>query len=214
MTDTERRYGQRTVSERRAERRQKLLDAGLDAFGTSGYLSVSIEQLCAAAGVSTRNFYEEFTGREALLIELHDILNARAFEAVVTATAGVVPLDSRDPAVLARRGEAGVRAYFDVMTADPRWARIALVESVGVGPVVDAARRAAIDRFAAFLRDEAARMADLGLAEARDFGLSAIGIVGAINELVSTWPERGGEPGYLDALVAEAVRFVLSALRG
>ena len=35
------------------------------------------------AGISTRNFYEEFANRETLLIALHDELNAKALAAVV-----------------------------------------------------------------------------------------------------------------------------------
>jgi AcrR family transcriptional regulator len=209
----ERRYRQRTTSERRAERRAKLLEAALEAFATDGYTATSVEQLCTRAGVSTRNFYEEFTNREAVLIELHDALNARAFEAVVAATAAVVPLDATDPAVLDARIEAGVRAYLETMTSDHRWSRIALVESVGVSPTVDAARRVAIDRFAGFLEDEARRLAALGLAEDRPYDLTVVGIVGAFNELVGTWPTRGGEPGFGERLAAEATRFIVTALR-
>jgi AcrR family transcriptional regulator len=210
-TTTERRYGRRPVSERRAERRAKLLAAALDGFGTAGYVATSVEQLCAAAGCSTRSFYEEFPNREAVLIELHDALNGRAFDAVVTAVASVGATDDR--ADVARRVAAGVRAYLEVMTADPRQARIALVESVGVSPAADAARRAAIDRFAGFLEAEAERLMGLGLVEARRYDLTARAIVGAMNELVSTWPDQGAERGHLDALVTEATRLILAVLR-
>src|SRR5919198_3030469 len=63
----ERRYRGRLPGERRAERRRRLLDAGLELFGTVGYRGTSIERLCAQAGVTTRHFYQEFPGREALL---------------------------------------------------------------------------------------------------------------------------------------------------
>jgi AcrR family transcriptional regulator len=208
----ERRYGNRTSAERRAERRGRLLAAGLEAFGTNGFAGATVEALCAAASVSTRSFYEEFTGREAVLIELHDELNQRAFDAVVAATGSVALTEADAPTVVRRFVTAGVRAYFDVMTADPRWSRIALVETVGVSPAVDAARQTAIGRFAEFLEVQAGVLADLGLAEQRDFRLAARAIVGALTELVSTWPEHSREPGYLTALVDEATRFILGAL--
>ena len=88
-----RRYAEKTATERRADRRTRLLEAALDAFGNGGYRAASIEQLCAAAGISTRNFYEEFANREELLIALHDDLNARALTAVVEALAEVDPDD-------------------------------------------------------------------------------------------------------------------------
>lgn len=211
-TAEERRYGNRTSAERRTERRGRLLAAGLEVFGTGGFASASVEALCTAASVSTRSFYEEFTSREALLVELHDQLNQRAFDAVALA-AGTVPLtDTDDRSAVRRFVSAGVQAYFDVMTADPRWSRIALVETVGVSPTVEAARRDAIGRFAEFLEVQAGVLAELGLAERRDFRLAARAIVGALTELVSTWPERSGEPGYLAALVDEATRFILATL--
>ena len=45
-------YGGRSAAERRAERRERLLAAGLELFGTRGYAATSIERLCAAASVS------------------------------------------------------------------------------------------------------------------------------------------------------------------
>src|SRR5581483_8896362 len=71
-----RRYASKTLDERREERRARLLAAGLDLFAANGFAGTTIEALCAAAGVSTRNFYEEFGSREALVVALHDDVNA------------------------------------------------------------------------------------------------------------------------------------------
>jgi AcrR family transcriptional regulator len=201
-----RRYRQQTPAERRTGRRARLLDAALEAFGTLGYQATSIEQLCTDASISTRNFYEEFPGREALLIELHDVLNQRAFDAVIRAMA------STDPTDVEARATAGVRAYFEVMTSDARWARIALVESVGVSAAVQAARRAALDRFAALIEAEANRLAAIGRASSRDYSLTALGLVGVINELVHTWTSRATRKGFLEDITREAVRFVVAAI--
>src|ERR687883_529359 len=92
-TTAGRRYASKTVDERRGERRARLLQAGLELFGAHGYRGTTIEALCAAAGVSTRNFYEEFGSREALVIALHDDVNSRALSAVVEALAGTDPDD-------------------------------------------------------------------------------------------------------------------------
>jgi AcrR family transcriptional regulator len=196
MTPASRRYRQRTATERQAERRGRLLDAALDAFSTSGYLATSIEQLCTAAGISTRNFYEEFPNREAVLVALHDALNLRAFQAVIGALADVDPADSRE------RATAGVTAYFDVMTSDPRWARIALVEAVGVSAAVEAHRQEALARFALLIEGEFSR-----LVPGRDHSLTAVGLVGAINQLVATWPDQPAQD-----LIAKAVQFIVQML--
>lgn len=205
---TGRRYGSKTAEERRAERRARLMAAALDAFGTDGYGAASIEQLCAAAGISTRNFYEEFRTREALLIALHDDVNARALAAVGAALAGL------DPADLEARARAGVRAYFDVMTSDRRWARIALVESVGISAEAEAHRRAAIDGFAALLSGELARLADAGAITHRDRELTVVALVGAINGLVNTWTVTEDWDARVDDVVETAARLVVLAARG
>jgi AcrR family transcriptional regulator len=202
-----RRYRDKSADERRRDRHEKLLEAAVEAFGTDGYAATSIEQLCASAGISTRNFYEEFSSREELLVALHDDLNARALQAVLEAIADVDPND------LEARANAGVRAYFTVMTTDRRWAKIALVESVGVSPEAEAHRRAAIDRFAEVLRLEAARLAGLGLVPERDYRLTATALVGAVEGLINTWTSDEDWAAHVEQVIAEAVRLIVRAIR-
>ncbi|MDN5938479.1 MAG: TetR/AcrR family transcriptional regulator, partial [Salinisphaera sp.] len=72
-----RRYRGRTPAQLRAERRQRLIDAGLALFGERGYANAPIELLCATAKVATRHFYEQFDSREALLQAVFDDVLAR-----------------------------------------------------------------------------------------------------------------------------------------
>lgn len=181
LTTTGRRYGAQTAQERHENRRARLLEAALDTYGTAGYAETSIGQLCARAKVSTRNFYEHFSGREELLIALHDEINEEALVAVGRA------LSDSDPDDLHARARAGVSAYLSVMTADRRRAQIALVESVGLSRRTEAARQAAIARFAQVISLEGRRLAEAGIARERDFRLVAVALVGAINGLVNTW---------------------------
>ena len=202
---TGRRYGEKTAAQRHDERRAKLVEAALDAFSESGYANTSIEYLCSRAGVSTRNFYEHFASREALLLALHDDLNARALEAAAAAVAAA------DPADLPARALAGVRAYFTIVTTDPRWARIAVVESVGVSRTAELHRQAALARFADLIELEAARLADAGLVPRRDFRLTAVALVGAINGLVNTWTSSPDWSADVDDVVAVAAELIVVA---
>jgi AcrR family transcriptional regulator len=201
-------YRRQSAAERRAGRRGRLVEAAVEAFGTKGFRSTSIEELCAAAGISTRNFYEEFSSREELLIALHDELNQRAFDAVVQTLADTDPVD------LDERARVGTLAYFRVMTGDRRWARIALVESVGVSPAAEQHRQAAIDRFAQLLLAEANRLAELGLIPKRDYQLTATALVGAVNGLISTWTAEPRWEAQMQEAAAEAARLIGVALRG
>ncbi|MFF3288708.1 TetR family transcriptional regulator [Streptomyces sp. NPDC003023] len=78
---TGRRYGGRGAAERQQERRSRLVDAGLEVFGTVGYAAASVRQLCREAGLTERYFYESFQGREELLRAVYD----RLIEEVETA---------------------------------------------------------------------------------------------------------------------------------
>lgn len=201
-----RQYGNQTADERRAARRARMLSAGLDAFGGPlGYRGTTIEALCTAAGVSTRNLYEEFGSREALLIALHDDLNERALHAVVAALADVDPLDVH------ARAHGATSAYLQVMTTDRRWARIALVEMVGTSPDTEAARRASIDRFVALIEFEADRLAAAGVIPDRPHHLTAVALAGALNGLVHTWSADDGWTAQLPAVADEAARIIVAA---
>lgn len=201
-----RRYGRKTVDERRGDRRARLLDFAAEAFGTQGYRATTIEAICSGAGVSTRNFYEEFGSREGLLIALHDQINAGAMAAVVSALADV------DPGDIDARARAGTRAYLDHMTADRRFARVAVVESVGVSPAVEAARQTAIGRFATLIELEATRLAGEGLVPARDFTLTGVALAGALNGLLTSWAAAGDAE--VGAIADEAARLVVLAFTG
>src|SRR3954471_177807 len=80
------RYGGRSAEERQAERRRRFLDAALQLFGDPpGYRATTVAALSEAAGLSTRQFYEEFRTLEDVLTALHLEVNDWAEEAVLLA---------------------------------------------------------------------------------------------------------------------------------
>jgi AcrR family transcriptional regulator len=176
-----------------------MLDAALELFGTDGYRATSIERLCAAASVSTRNFYEEFSGREALLIAVHDRIVTDAFEASAATYEASGELSEPE------RFKVAARAYLESACADPRKARIAYVEVLGVSPAVEEHRIMWRDRFAEYTLKAAQKMVAEELAVDRDYSLTAIAICGAFNELAYEWAVRGRQVP-LDAIVDEIIR--------
>ncbi|MER5825039.1 helix-turn-helix domain-containing protein, partial [Streptomyces mirabilis] len=131
------RYGGRTAAERQAERRSRFLDAALQLFGDSpGFRSTTIAALSEAAGLSTRQFYEEFRTLEDVLAALHLQVNDWAEQAALAALADAQDLP------LAERATAIFRAYAANVTADPRRIRITFVEIIGVSPRLEEQRLA------------------------------------------------------------------------
>jgi AcrR family transcriptional regulator len=205
-TAARRAYGGRSGAARRAERRERLLTAGLELIGTEGYASTSIEKLCSHAGVSTRNFYEEFASREDLLMRLHDRIIEQAVAAVFDA------FDDAADAPLAERLRQAIGAFVTTTATDPRWARLSFVEVIGVSDAVEAHRIAWRERWAGFIVAEAERAVERGEAAQRDFRLGAVALIGAVNELVHHYSIGGGHDGTLDDVIAEIVRLALGVL--
>ncbi|GAB2775869.1 TetR/AcrR family transcriptional regulator [Amycolatopsis magusensis] len=198
-------YGGRSAADRRAERRGRLLEAGLELFGTEGYAASSIEKLCAAASVSTRNFYEEFSSREALLMAIHNQVIESAVGEVSTAFA------ETDDQPVTVRIERAVRAYITRTAADPRRAKLSYVEIIGVSPAVEAHRLAWRARWVQMLVSEAKRAVARGEAEEREFGLGAVALIGAVNELVFHWSTDGYQTP-LDDVIAEVIRMAKAVI--
>lgn len=198
-------YGGRSAQDRRAERRARLLDAGLQLFGTEGYVATSIERLCAEAGVSTRNFYQEFNGREALLIALHERITQRAF----TAAAETLADAADDP--FEQRVSRAMHAYISSTSTDPRSTRVAYVELIGVSATVEHHRLAWRERICAFIESEARRAVERGEIADREFHYIAVALIGAVNELVHDW-ETHGRKVSLDRLCAELTHIVVAAV--
>jgi AcrR family transcriptional regulator len=198
-------YGGRTATQRRAERRQRLMTAALELFGTEGYPATSIERLCARANVSTRNFYEEFASREALLIALHDHINQQALEALVAAVGDIID----EPTAV--RLDRAITAYIRVTSSDPRWTRIAYVEVVGVSAAVERHRLAWRAKLSQLIEAEARLAASRGEAVDRDYSLTATAFIGAVNELVYSWSIHGRQVP-LEDITGELTRLALAAL--
>jgi AcrR family transcriptional regulator len=201
----QRSYAGRTAAERRAERRERLLAAGLELFGTDGYAATPIEKLCATAGVSTRNFYEEFDSREALLIALHDRVTRRAVDAVTTALASAGRFGAR------RRIELAVDAHITALTQDLRWTKIASIELIGVSRAVEEHRLRWRARWAELIGAEADRLIGRAGGGGTDYRLAALAVIGAVNELVLNWCATGGETPPRD-MTAVIVRLIMGML--
>lgn len=177
---TRRGYGGRSAQTLWLERRQRLLEAGLTLFCTLGYQKTRIEALCSEARVTPRHFYEQFATREDLLVALYEQVVAQARDKVQVA----LRAPGLDPkALISEALRTFVRAYTD----DPRHARLACIEVVGVSEAMARRRRAVIHEFASLIEAYADGMAQAGLLPQRNYRLACVGLVGAVNELMSEW---------------------------
>ncbi|MGW7257284.1 TetR/AcrR family transcriptional regulator [Streptomyces sp. NPDC054834] len=201
------RYGGRSAEERQAERRRRFLDAALQLFGDSpGFRGTTVAALSQAAGLSTRQFYEEFRTLEDVLAALHLEVNDWAEQAVLAALAEAETLP------LAERVTVLFRAYARDVTSDPRRIRITFVEIIGVSPRLEEQRLARRAPWVDLICAEATAAAAHGDAALRDYRLAATAFIGSVNGLLHDW-SAGWVDATLDEVVDELARQLLGILR-
>lgn len=164
-----------TIEERQAERRERLIDAGIELFGTRGYANTPVKAICEEAGLTERYFYEAFEDREALLEEIYTLLLGNCRRATLEAIG-----NSEDELEASMR--AGLTAFAHELTRDPRRARIQEIEVVGVSPEMERKRREAIHAFAGIVADRTRELGGKDHNGPLRLDVVALGLVGSVNE--------------------------------
>lgn len=200
-----RRYGGVSAEDRRRERRERLLEAGLELLGTRGYAQTTVGDVLERAGLTSRYFYEHFANREALLTAVYDEIVARGYGA----SAAAIQRHEADPLTVSLAAQ--LHAFYEIIVDDPRMARIIFIEAVGVSPAMEAHRRAVLRRIAATLAERLAIRAERGEIPKRDFGPVTVGMLGAMHELIVDHLHPGGISR--DAALQESERLCLATLR-
>jgi AcrR family transcriptional regulator len=111
-----------SADDRRAERRERLVEAVLNVIGVEGVAGTTVDKVCIDAGLTKRYFYEGFSDLDALMLEALDLLFVRVFGRMTEAAAAH---NTRSDQV-----HAIVTAVIGDLAADPRGARL-YVESPG-----------------------------------------------------------------------------------
>jgi len=178
-------YGGVSAEERVADRHERLLEAGLEEFGTRGVGQTGVKDICRQAGLTDRYFYESFRDSAELFTAVFDRATQHLFEVVAGALA-------QAPASPEAQSRAVIEAYVRALADDPRLARVVFVEAPSAGPEVEHHIRATLRRFARLVEAGArpyvpAKMPDAALR----FG--ATSLVGAIERLMIEWQD--GELG-------------------
>lgn len=107
------------ADQRIAERRAKLVQAGLELFGTRGIAATRVDDVCAEAGLTKRYFYESFNSLDELAVAAVD-------QAIGELALVVVP-------AVAEHGWRNPRPVFEAfaggLLADPRTVRLLVTET-------------------------------------------------------------------------------------
>ncbi|WP_190123774.1 TetR/AcrR family transcriptional regulator [Streptomyces inusitatus] len=167
--------------ERRARRREDLLDAGLELFSAQGFQDTSIEQICKRAFVGTKSFYEVFTGKEALYLALLDRI---VVDVTGRLTSALDELDERGDRDESGAARALIRHFADAFVDDVRVARVTFGEGRAVTPLAEAHRRTNRRWAASFVETVWRR---LGIATGPHAHAVAMGLIGGLFDIIADW---------------------------
>ncbi|MFD6154878.1 TetR/AcrR family transcriptional regulator [Nocardia sp. CA-128927] len=203
--NTGRMYAGQPVEDRQRQRRARFLESGLTVFARDGYANSSVGAICKDAGLSSRQFYEEFTGRESLLLELYEQIDRESRDAVAKS------LESKADASALEIIDASTRAYVESIGSDPRKARVALVEVVGAGPKVEKFRLELRRVWGSLLAGAAEDAAMHGEIPTGDYEMRVLAIIGAVNYVVDSWSGADPRPP-LDDVIRVLSRVIMGAV--
>lgn len=165
------------AADRRAERRRRLLDAGLELLGTVGLAGTTVRGVCQGARLNPRYFYESFATLDDLAVAVYDRIVDELTAEVLAALAAAGPGRRA-------RARAAVDTIVGFVDRDRRRARVLYVEAVGNATL--SRRRAATGRTLVewVVRHRAGRPARPPDPRAV---LAAAVVVGGFNEALVAW---------------------------
>ena len=196
-------YGGVSADERIAARRAKLLDAGLELFGTRGYAATGVKDVCRQAGLTDRYFYESFAASQALFLAVFDALTDELFSSVAAAV-----IEAPSDAESQLRSAIGV--FVEALADDPRKPRVLFTEAAAVGPEAAAHMRATLRRFATLVAATARQHVPASTPD-EDVQLVALSLVGLLERVIIE-REEGHLNMAVDRLVDRCVALYMNVL--
>lgn len=159
--------------------RERLLDAAFHVVAEKGYAATTVADLTREAGISRTTFYEMFADKEACFLAAYDSAVDILVRRVETA------FEAQDS--WPERVQAGLEVLLESLAAEPKVARLALVDVGAAGPAAQRRYRAALQRMTPFF-DEGRDFAPGGRRLPANVSRMAIG---AITGLVADEIEAG-----------------------
>lgn len=118
------RYGGASAEERRADRRERLLEAALELLGTGGARTTTVRGVCERADLNPRYFYESFAGLDELVLAVFERVTGELTERILEA------FEAADDDARAK-ARATIGACVAYLTDDQRRARVLFAEGLG-----------------------------------------------------------------------------------
>jgi AcrR family transcriptional regulator len=192
-------YGGVEARERIAERRRRLLEAGLELLGgADDAAELTVRAICREAGVSARYFYESFTDKDELVAAVFDWVIADIAATTQAAVSAASPKE---------QSRAGMANIVRTIADDPRIGR--LLFSSHLANTVLARKRVEAGALMAALSGQQA-IDSLGVRDNGRVKATAHFVVGGVVQTISAW--LAGEVDLDPDQLVEQLASVLNSL--
>lgn len=195
-SNKERQFKGMSLTERKELRREKLIEAGIEAYGTHGFFSVTVKDICNEAKLTERYFYESFKKSEELFqtifLQLIESLQQNVMQAVMKA--------SPDPKIMIHEG---LTALFSMLQNDPRMARIIYIDAMLVQELHNHATiHETMGRFDRMIHAFVMLMLPHLDRTEKEISLVATGLNGYVTQIAIRWVTGGFKHSMDDILTA------------
>ncbi len=195
------------AEQRRAHRREQLLDAAFELFARDGYANTSIEEICQTAYVGNKAFYDLFDSKEDCYIALLRQVSERIEDQVAQAMRESG--DADDDEIV----RVLLSAFAHTLVDDPRVAMVTFGVAAGISPKVEVQRRENRRWAAAFIETFWRRNQS---GDGFDYHALAVATVGGLFETVADWMHETDPPRArtFDDLIGDLTTFMSTVEAG
>lgn len=200
----ERQFKGMSLSERKVARREKLIEAGIETYGTQGFFSVTVKDVCNEAKLTERYFYESFKKSE----DLFQTLFLQLIEKMQHTLMQSVMQGSPDPMDMIH---SGLNGFFAFLQDDPRIARIIYIDAMLVQELHNHATiQETMGRFDRMIHAFVTLMMPHTQLTEKEISLIATGLNGYVTQVAVRWVVGGFQLSRED--VVRACKTVFLAL--
>lgn len=196
-----------TLEQRKQIRREKFIEAGLQSYGTHGFFSVTIKDICHEAKLTERYFYESFKRSEELFKVVYLQLISDLQKNIVQAVMQAAP--DHEQMI-----EAGLTVLLKTLKDDPRIARILFIDAVLVQELHGDTIYESFTRFDQTIFNIITLIFPEQLKNKSEASLIATGLNGYVTQIAMRWVVGGFKQPFAEVLSASclAYRGILSFL--
>ena len=192
----ERQFKGLSLTERKKARREKLIEAGIAMYGTQGFFSVTVKDVCNEAKLTERYFYESFKKSE----ELFQTVFLKMIEKMQTCLTQAVLMAAPEPNNMVT---AGLSALLSTIKDDPRMARIIYIDAMLVQDLHNQATiQETLTQFDRIIQGFVMITMPNAPQSAEGVSLMATGLNGYVTHIIIRWVSEGFKQPLEDVLAA------------